>query len=281
MLRRIFIYIFLMFTLVFVRSSWADTRPAALVIGNSAYADGLALPNAAKDAETVAHLFDDLGYRVTLLTDANREMMLEAFNAFREATENSTLTIFYFAGHGVHVHGQSFLFATDSEMTEAEVAETAIPLDVVNWALSSAPRQKVILIDACRTNPAYNAAFPVRPVASNFGAGTFIGFSAQPNAPAYDGEGQGLGPFASALVEGIVHGTQDLEALMRQVRVSVIKQTGGLQVPWSRSSLLLPIVLAPLEQAPVLDQPPRQSVAPVEEPAGIATLGRIATGVTQ
>ncbi|WP_372887045.1 caspase family protein [Shimia sp.] len=71
----------------------------------------------------------------------------------------------------------------------------------------------------------------------------FVAFAAQPGQPAYDGAAA-QGPFASALLAELARPPQPIEALMRGLRLRVIRLTAGQQVPWSQSSLLRPASLS-------------------------------------
>jgi hypothetical protein len=73
----------------------------ALVIGNNNYRSITPLKTAATDAKEVAEVLkNDYAYEVTLLLDATRNQMLDAFDDLRRTlTDNDNLLIYY-AGHG-------------------------------------------------------------------------------------------------------------------------------------------------------------------------------------
>lgn len=73
----------------------------ALVIGNDNYRSVTPLKTAVADAKAVAALLrKDYGFKVTLLLDATRNQMLDAFDDLRRGlTERDNLLIYY-AGHG-------------------------------------------------------------------------------------------------------------------------------------------------------------------------------------
>ena len=73
----------------------------ALVIGNNAYRRVRRLQTAVFDARAVAEMLEKAyGFRVTLLLDATRAQMLDAFDDVRQRlTERDNLLIYY-AGHG-------------------------------------------------------------------------------------------------------------------------------------------------------------------------------------
>ena len=79
----------------------AAERRTALVIGNSAYAEG-PLANPVHDATDMANALQQLGFAVTLLRDADLRRMRDAIEAFRTQLYPGGLGLFYFAGHGLH-----------------------------------------------------------------------------------------------------------------------------------------------------------------------------------
>jgi uncharacterized caspase-like protein len=104
----------------------------------------------------------------------------------------------------------------------------------------------IIFLDACRNNPlSRNLARAMgtrsaeigrglAPVES--GVGTLISFSTQPGNVALDGTGQNS-PFAGALAKRIATSTDDLSALLIDVRNDVRKATENKQIPWEHSAL--------------------------------------------
>ncbi|MBT0957284.1 caspase family protein [Alphaproteobacteria bacterium KMM 3653] len=222
----------------------------ALVIGIGGYAKAPLLPNAQADAHLVAQAFSQLGFRTTLHMDLSHDGVLAALQEFRQTSGQAEIAVIYFAGHGITRDGQGLLFGRDADLggQSNTAADTGVPLDLLVWAASNIPRQKLLFIDACRDTPDFDRA---RAGESQSGlqssgplpAGTYIGYAAQAGAAAMDGPVGGNGPFAAALAQMLGQGELEIEDLMRRVRISVIRQSGGLQVPWSQSSLLLPVYL--------------------------------------
>jgi uncharacterized caspase-like protein len=68
------------------------------------------------------------------------------------------------------------------------------------------------------------------------GVGTFIAYSTQPGNVALDGTGRNS-PFAAALTKQLRAPTDDLSAILIDVRNDVMRQTQNKQVPWEHSSL--------------------------------------------
>ncbi len=73
----------------------------ALVIGNDNYTAYPHLKSASNDAEAIANVLRSrYGYKVTLLTNANRFEMLSALNDMREKLTDKDNLLVYYAGHG-------------------------------------------------------------------------------------------------------------------------------------------------------------------------------------
>lgn len=209
----------------------------ALVVGVSQYDHGPGLPNAASDAQKVALRLHELGYRTQLLANPDRMQMLKALAHLRLESAEATQTIIYFSGHGASLGDESYLFLRDTRMRADQLETSALPLRVLIRAVSDKPRQKILLLDACRDNPVSISANIAVTSPSAAPAGLFIGYAAQPGQIAYDGAGRSS-PFTGALLRQLAGPPRPIEDMMRALRLAVIQQTQGRQIPWSRSSLL-------------------------------------------
>ncbi|MGB0555467.1 MAG: caspase family protein, partial [Alphaproteobacteria bacterium] len=73
----------------------------ALVIGNDTYGDLPKLGPARADAERIAGVLNrEYGYTVTLLRDATRDQILDAFDRLRRELDEDDNLLIYYAGHG-------------------------------------------------------------------------------------------------------------------------------------------------------------------------------------
>ncbi|KAJ56435.1 hypothetical protein ACMU_05695 [Actibacterium mucosum KCTC 23349] len=226
--------------LVSTSALWAEKH--ALVIGNAHYQATVPLPNAIKDAELVGKALKSAGFRVFVAKDLKRQELLRAIAEFKVAAHEAELVVVYLAGHGVQVAGETYFLATDSPKLDADWLASAIPVGAIAKALSDKVRHKVLFIDACRT-PIDNADMSkLSPLARGVEAGTFLSFAAQPGAAAFDGADEN-GPYAQSLSAALVNKDWDLNQIDRKVRLEVMRLTGGTQVPWSQSSMVLPLIL--------------------------------------
>ena len=69
--------------------------------------------------------------------------------------------------------------------------------------------------------------------------GSFVAYSTAPGSVAADGDGKNS-PFVTALAQQIGRRGQPIEVIFRDVRRSVLENTGGKQTPWDSSSLISP-----------------------------------------
>ena len=238
-------------------------RSVALVIGNGAYETVSPLDNPATDAAAMAAALERLGFAVIHATDLSQDGMRKAVGTFSQALEGADTALFYYAGHGMQLSGRNFLIPTDAVLnSETDVALSTIPLDVILAQMDRAAKTRIVFLDACRNNP-FEARL-TRQLGSTRSAsvlgnglapietegGTFVGFATDPGAVAYDGDGA-HSPFTAALLKHIEAPGLEINAMMTRVRADVYAQTQRLQRPWSSSSLLKEVFLAP--EAPVSD----------------------------
>jgi uncharacterized caspase-like protein len=238
------------------------SRPAvaepriALVVGNGAYEKVNRLPNAVSDAKLIAKALAELGFKVTEVTDANQAAMKTAIAEFGRALRAGgpdSVGLFYYAGHGVQASGVNYLLPT--EIAIRDNADLDLLGVEANWVVrqmeSARNVTNIIILDACRSNPFSNLPTAERGLARmDAPTGTFIAFSTAPGAIAMDGKGANS-PFSAALAAALATPAQPIEEVFKQVRVSVLRDTGGQQTPWDSSSLVRNFVFnaAPLQAA--------------------------------
>ncbi|KIC20225.1 peptidase C14, caspase catalytic subunit p20 [Leisingera sp. ANG-Vp] len=229
--------------LLLATMAWAEPR-IALVIGNSAY-DGVApLDNPVNDARLMSVKLAELGFDVTRVTDGSQIQMKRAIAQFgrklRSAGKDAT-GLFYYAGHGVQSFGANYLLPTDIALSDAaDLDLLAIEAKSVLHQMASAQNTtNIVILDACRDNP-----FQGLPGLDDNGlaemkapVGTFLAYSTEPGGVALDGE-TGNSPFTASLASHLTAPGLPVEQLFKRVRVEVLQQTSGLQIPWDTSSLV-------------------------------------------
>ena len=231
---------------------WAARK--AFVVGNSKYLHTTPLPNPANDARDLGKRLQALGYDVTLGLDVGRAEFLTKFQTFTQALAQDDVALVYFAGHGLQIGGENFLFPVDANIErETDARSRLVALNSLLADLSRATRSRLIILDACRNNPfeegiakaqATRSSGTARGLARVYaGVGTFVAYSTQPGNVALDGDGQNS-PFTAALLRHISEPAADVHAVMRRVRGEVQKATNEQQIPWENSSLVDEIAFA-------------------------------------
>ncbi len=228
----------------------ADAR-LALIIGNGAYSDVAPLPNPSNDAALMAASLRNVGFDVTLVTDAAQDDLIRAISDFgrrlRDAGDDAT-GLFYYAGHGVQSFGRNYLLPVDIRLQDAaDLSLVGVPADAVLRQMFSARNQtNIVILDACRDNP-----FVAIPDLTDNGlaemkapTGTYLAYSTAPGEIAVDGGGSNS-PFTEALATRLSTPGVPIETLFREVRVDVIEATEGLQTPWDTSSLTVDFQFVP------------------------------------
>ncbi|MEM5387096.1 SUMF1/EgtB/PvdO family nonheme iron enzyme [Paraburkholderia phymatum] len=211
-------------------------RKVALVIGNADYPVD-ALPNAVRDAQSVAETLRAQGFDVVLRTNATTQQMRDALAEFRHRLKPGGTALFYFAGHGLQA-GHSTLLASASAdpRAPATLMTASVDLSGVLDTLS-APRAhalNLVVLDACLTQPFARsvAAIPLP-------AQTLIAFAAEQGEHAADGTRHGI--FTDTWLRELAHAPdQPLDSMFAHVTLRVTQATHGMQKPWAVSSMTKP-----------------------------------------
>lgn len=221
-----------------VTSSLPD-RKTALVIGNARYKDS-PLRNPVNDAQDIAAKLGELGFKVTLLTNADREEIDKAISQFGRDLKESDVGIFYFSGHGMQVGGTNYLIPVNASIdAEDEIPSKAIDANLILRKMDSAKsRFNIVILDACRNNPfARSFRSYTRGLATmDAPKGSLIVYATSPGSVAADGSGRN-GIFTKHLLSNIAAPGIDIEVMMKKVKQGVAEETGERQTPWTLSSL--------------------------------------------
>jgi branched-chain amino acid transport system substrate-binding protein len=224
-------------------------RRVALVIGNSTYKNAPALPNPTRDATSVADVLRRLGFQsVTLQTDLGREALVNALRDFARTAQSADWAVVYFAGHGMEVGGVNYLLPVDAAIeSDLDMPFAALPLSQVLNATERAQKLRVVILDACRSNP-YAARMKRTDtlasrsvVARGFARvepdpGTLVVYAAKDGETASDGDG-GNSPFTAALVKNLQTPGVEVRRLFDNVRDDVQDLTKRQQMPYTYGSV--------------------------------------------
>jgi len=211
----------------------------ALVIGNSAYPGSNRLANPVNDATAMSAKLRSMGFRVSEISNANREQMVRSLSEFSRTASKADLTLLFYAGHGVQIQGVNYMVPVDMSLSDpAQATLQAVSLtQVVEQYLPG--KTKLVFLDACRDNPLMNSG--LRGVARglapiNVSEGTLISYATKDGQTASDGVGARNSPFTTALLEHLGD-PSDIAVVLRKVREKVMQATGGKQQPWEYGSL--------------------------------------------
>jgi uncharacterized caspase-like protein len=232
----------------------AAKRPRlALVIGNSDYPTA-PLRNPVNDAEAMARKLKELGFTVTLLTNAGLRPMGRAVIDFGERLkQEGGVGLFYYAGHGLQVKGKNYLVPIDAHLGEEdEVWIETVDVDLITEEMLDANNGlNLIVLDACRNNPfERRLRGGSRGLAAIDAAqGTLIAYATSPGSLAADGEGTN-GIYTEALLQALSEPGLKVEEMFKRVRIAVAERTHNAQMPWESSSLMGDFIFNPKPDAP-------------------------------
>jgi uncharacterized caspase-like protein len=227
-------------------------RRVALVIGNAAYKSA-PLKNPVGDAEAVAASLKQLGYEVVLRRDTSLFDLVEALRDFSVHAANSSVRLFFYAGHGIQAKGRNYLLPVDVEpQSEDEIAAKAADVGEFIDRLSAFKQGlNIVVLDACRVNPfaagvivgpdgrrlKFRGVTPTGLAPLDAPVGTLVAFSTAPNGVALDGPVGAHSIYAKHLLANMQTPGLPVEQLFKRVRIGVAEETQRVQVPWESSSL--------------------------------------------
>ncbi len=240
---------------IFVNSIvFAEENRHALVIGNSKYQNAELL-NPAHDAELMSKTLNELGFKVSLLVDANQQQMEDAIDDFGRKLQNGGVGLFFYAGHGVQSKGVNYLIPLQADLQrEKDLKYKAVDAGQVLDEMANANNGlNIIILDACRNNPMSrsfrNSAKGLARM-SNAPKGSLLAYSTAPGSVASDGGGHNS-PYTEQLVKAMKQKNQPLEMAFKDVTKGVQKVTKGKQIPWMSSSVTGDFYFSEVAKQPV------------------------------
>ena len=255
---------YLLMTLLVVPIAWSQERairPAdqqsnadvrqALVIGNSAYTSAGMLRNPVNDARAISNTLSQLGFEVTMITNADQRKMEQSIRDFgKELRDQKGVGLFYYAGHGMQFDGENYLLPTDIDpSTEEDVRYDAVPVGKLLAQMRAADnKMNVVILDACRNNPFSRSFRTFNPGLAqvNAAAGTFISFATAPGQIAADGEGSN-GLFTSKLLQHLRTPGLKIEEVFKRTTADVYRASNKRQAPWVQYSVIGDFYFSPGE----------------------------------
>jgi hypothetical protein len=126
----------------------------ALIATAETYANVGPLKNPRNDGIALAELLRELGFSVSMTSDADLSTLREALSRLKDDAAEADDVLIFFAGHGVSVHGQSRLLPTDADISSrSALLETSMTLVDALAAVGTARRLGMVFSDACRNDP--------------------------------------------------------------------------------------------------------------------------------
>ena len=235
--------------MIFQMSAYAASDRIALVIGNSKYSELGVLPNTINDARGINKSLLEMGYKTKLVLDASESSLRRDIRNFAAESENSSIALVYYAGHGGQVGGENYLLPVDIDIPkrESDIQLSAIKVDDIINSLRS--KTKVIFLDACRDNPALIRSLSkgrgsyrggLAPASSSTlndqSSGIFIAYATDAGNVALDGAGQSNSPFTTALLRHIKQPVS-IDDMFSMVTRDVRAETKNQQKPYKYASL--------------------------------------------
>jgi uncharacterized caspase-like protein len=228
---------------------YKDEKRYALIIGNSTYPKSIGvLRNPVNDASDLAKELEASSFEVQLLLNATYGQMRAAMLKFKEkidaGVKDKTVSLFYFAGHGLQYEDENYLVPVDA-MIEYQDDISRYCFGVQKMVLAnmerSNSRMNIVILDACRNNP-----FPAltRSIGGDQGLGemrrargSFIAYATAPGSVASDGTGRN-GLYTQELLRAMRKPGLTIEQVFKEVRANVLKLSNDKQNTWDSSNIV-------------------------------------------
>jgi hypothetical protein len=241
----------------------AADRKVALIIGNSDYRYAPKLKNPLNDAEEIAQALRKINFSVIVANNLVKMAFDKKLSEFSHASAKSSISLVYYAGHGIQVKGKTYLIPPDVKLNSTKDIKNLIPAEYILNGAANAQKVAVVILDACRNNPftrnlseAIGASrssprgrgLKNRGLArvASVGRGlsritdvprnTLIAYATQAGNIALDGTGRNS-PYASALVKYISTPNKDIRMVFGSIRDHVLNNTNSRQEPFTYGSL--------------------------------------------
>lgn len=228
-----------------VTASRSDRR-IALVIGNSKYRSVVELRNPVRDAGLIAQAFKAVGFSdVRIENNLPRDELNRVLLEFSRRAAEADWAVVYYSGHGIEVSGVDYLIPVDARLqTDRDVDFETVPLTLAISAVDGAKKLRMVIMDACRSNPFLSQmkrTVATRSLGRGLASvepepGSLVIFSAKHGETALDGEGMNS-PFAVALAKRLNTPGLEVRRLFDVVRDDVLATTNRRQQPFSYGSL--------------------------------------------
>ncbi|MEP3420814.1 MAG: caspase family protein [Erythrobacter sp.] len=254
----------------------AHAEVKALLVGSNYEAaenEALRLANPLADVRLVGSaLRSTAASEISTLEEPDAEEWQAGLDAWLNSLSGDDIGLFYFAGHGFQIEGHNFLMSSDGK--------SLIPLESLVTQISMRARGAVIVIDACRNNPYFDAEpddrieivevsgstrslsyVTLSDISYSSGGLAQLGnlrglsavafFSTEPGNVAEDGPTPGKGsPFAIEFARQIDR-RQSLDEVFRKTAIAVTERTDNRQSPWRQGDLAFNVFISGMRALPI------------------------------
>jgi len=152
--------VWLLIALISIFGYGQDVKREALVIGIGDYAPATRndLNGIERDVSKIKRLFKSLGFKVTILYDAQAMKILEYLDRYSEILDSNDYFAFYYSGHGSYEPDESGdeLDGRDETLVLSDGEENRhLSDDILNDKFSRIRAKKLIFIDSCHSGTAF------------------------------------------------------------------------------------------------------------------------------
>ena len=212
----------------------------ALAVGNGAYEHTGRLRNPVNDATDMAAALRRLGFETVVATDVGVDGFDDRIAEFEEAAAGASVSLFFYAGHGLQMDGVNYLVPVDARLERRQdLRRRAVALDDVTDVMRA--RVNLVFLDACRNNTLARSLGGTRAATRGLARvertdGMLVAYATEPGGVAEDGSGRNS-PWTAALLEHIGTPGLSVDDMLSEAAGTVRARTGGRQRPWKDSSL--------------------------------------------
>lgn len=221
-----------------------SSKRLALLIGNCNYGGEGQLFNCINDARALGTKLQSLGFDTTIVEDGDKQMMDNAIDAFSKKAKNAEVGFVFYSGHGMQCDGINYMIPIGTTLSSpSDIKYKCTSASYVLDKLEDFEcRLKILVLDACRTNPFakgwYKGNDHVGLGVMSTVSGTIVAFATSPDSVAFDGFNTANSPYTQCLLEHLDDPKLDIVSYFNKVSSSVYKLTNMKQNPWFSCSAL-------------------------------------------
>jgi uncharacterized caspase-like protein len=234
-------------------------KRVALVIGNADYQFGK-LANPVNDAENLRDALISVNFDVVFAENATLDVFAQKLIEFNSKAKTADVAVIYYAGHGVQHDGKNYLIPVNAS-TESldDIDISSKPVDDLVDVLRKSKGVKILILDACRNNPAEGREIVFRSVSGDGrdvglaaptnlstpdNSGMIVAYATLPDRVAEDGGGRNS-PYNIALAKWITAPDLTLDTIFHRITKDVLDATKGRQHPNTFNTMVTDYVLNP------------------------------------